>query len=105
METPDCWTILKVNYKGETFYKLLAGWSGSYLYGTSWKLNSGIDKVEVDEDSYLFYGRSGTVYKCHKEGYGLRMATAPTWNEIKERYPDYVTLEEDCDWSKKDWTI
>jgi hypothetical protein len=102
---PDCWVILKVDHKGEIFYKILAGWSGSYLNGDSWRLNSGINKAELDGDYYSFHSASGSVYKCHKDGYGLRMATIHIWENIKQKYPEYITLEDDCDWSQKDWTI
>ena len=76
MHTPDCWVILQLNNNKEILYKVLAGWSGSYLYGQSWQLNSGIVKVEIEDDYYLFHGYSGSIYKCHKNGYGLNNMTA-----------------------------
>ena len=46
---PDSWVIIKISgIEAKDFYKVLAGWSGSYLYGDSWRMNSGIDKVEFD---------------------------------------------------------
>jgi hypothetical protein len=71
METPDKWVILKLNSNGKTLFKVLAGWSGSYLKGQSWRINSGIVKVESNEDHYMFYGHSGSVYKCRKTCYGM----------------------------------
>jgi hypothetical protein len=68
--TPDNWVVVKV---GKDFYKVLAGWSGGYLDSDRWKLNSGISEVKEDGDYWLFVGRSGSVYKCHKGGYGTRM--------------------------------
>lgn len=76
MYTPDKWIILKIKYKTETLYKVLAGWSGSYLEGQSWKLNSGINKISMDGDYYLFEGYSGSTYKCHKNAYGTNMITS-----------------------------
>lgn len=73
---PDKWVVLQINNKGEVFYKVLAGWSGSYLYGQSWQLNSGIKRVDVEDNYYLFHGYSGSIYKCHKDGYGLNSMTA-----------------------------
>lgn len=73
MTTPDKWVIVKLKHKGETFYKVLAGWSGSYLEGQSWRMNSGIAKVEATETHYLFTGFSGSVYQCSKNGYGTNM--------------------------------
>jgi hypothetical protein len=68
--TPDKWIIIKGTVNNKTIFKVLAGWSGSYLEGQSWRINSGITKVEVNDDSYLFHGHSGSVYKCRKTGYG-----------------------------------
>lgn len=72
---PDKWIILKIKAKTETLYKVLAGWSGGYLEGQSWKINSGISKVSKKGDYYLFEGYSGSVYKCHKKAYGTNMIT------------------------------
>jgi len=98
---PDSWVVLKMTHKDQTFYKVLGGWSGGYLNGTSWRLNSGIEKCEYDvgNDKWRFYGSSGSVYSCHVESYGLKMSTAGVWNEMKTRYPDQVEMMPDCDWS------
>ena len=102
---PDSWVVIKMTNKDQTFYKVLGGWSGGYLNGTSWRLNSGIEKVELNNDRYIFHGASGSVYSCHKESYGLKMSTAATWNEMKTRYPDQVELLDDCDWTKFDFGV
>ena len=60
---PDYWTIIDT---GECC-KVLAGWSGGYLDGDSWKLNSGITKVEDLGDEWAFHGVTGSVYYCNKE--------------------------------------
>lgn len=100
---PDCWVVLKMIHKDQTFYKILGGWVGGYLNGDSWRLNSGVEKVELDNDLYKFYGSSGSVYNCHKSGYGLCMSTAGIWNQMKTRYPDQVELLDDRDWSTMEW--
>ncbi len=75
--TPDKWVMLKfVSERHTTVYKVLAGWYGSYTTGDSWKLNSGVTKIEEDGDWYLFHGYSGSVYRCHKKSYGLSVYTA-----------------------------
>lgn len=101
--TPDSWVILKMTHKDETFYKVLGGWSSSYLYGDSWRLNSGIERVELEDNVYKFYGSSGSVYNCSKDNYGLRISTANIWDKMKEKYPDQVELLEDRDWSTMEW--
>lgn len=71
--TPDNWVIVEIADKDTTFYKVLGGWSGGYLDGDRWRINSGITEVEEKEDHYLFYGQSGSVYKCWKESELIRM--------------------------------
>ena len=73
-ETPEQWVVLKfkAGLTDDTIYKVFAGWRGGYLNGDRWKLNSGITKVEEDDDYFYFYGYSGSCYKCHKNGYGLK---------------------------------
>ena len=75
--TPDRWVLLKfISEQGTTVYKVLAGWAGSYTTGASWKLNSGVTKIEEDGQCYLFTGSSGSVYRCPKESYGLSVYMA-----------------------------
>jgi hypothetical protein len=108
MNYPNSWVILKITgpeteNKDPTVYayKVLAGWSGSYLNGSSWQLNSGIVDVEEDKEHFLFSSHSGSVYICHKDTYGISMATAEVWNTLQTRYPGQVELmPENTDWSK-----
>jgi hypothetical protein len=67
-QTPDRWLIIDCG--GDGLYKVFATWSGGYLDGDSWRLNSGIESVEEDGDYLLFHGHSGSIYKCHKDSYG-----------------------------------
>lgn len=104
VETPDNWVILKIKNDDETFYKVLAGWSGSYLYGDSWRMNSGIVSITEDSHSYHMQRTSGSVYRCGKNSYGVRMNIAGVLNQLQERYPDTVELmPEDTDWMSIDW--
>lgn len=103
--TPDNWVVIKI--KGDDpHYRVLAGWSGGYAHGSSWRMNSGITKA-VDVGGWVhFYGSSGSRYSCHKESYGLRMGNAYVWNRLKEKYGDRVELlDEETDWSNIDWII
>jgi len=65
---PDQWCIIRIF---DSVYKVFGSWSGGYLDGDSWKLNSGIDRIEEDGDYWLFYGYSGSCYRCHKKTYGI----------------------------------
>ncbi len=101
--TPDNWVVLKIK-EGKLdggFYKVLGGWSGGYLDGDSWRMNSGISGVTEDGGYLLFHGYSGSVYRCHKGGYGLRMNNAGVYNHLKENeaFEGQITLmPEDTDW-------
>lgn len=80
--TPDHWVMVKLTHKGKPIYKILAGWGGSYLYGASWKLNSGVTEVTEDDTHYSFKGSSGSVYHCHKKAYGFSGYTAQVYNNF-----------------------
>ena len=103
--SPDNWVVIK--YKGDDpHYKVLAGWSGGYLDGDSWRMNSGIVRVEEDEHLFLFYGASGSCYECNKQSYCLRKNNAHIWAKLQEIYGDKVELmPEDTDWRSMDWII
>lgn len=97
---PDNWVVLKIDTKDSpVLYKILAGWSGGYLQGDSWRMNSGITKVEDAGEYWKFYGHSGSCYACHKDQYRLRMNSAGIYNKLKKQFGDMVELlSEDTDW-------
>lgn len=83
---PDNWIVFE--FKGpdnKLHRKVLAGWSGSYLDGSSWKVNSGIKNTTQDNDYLYFEGYSGSVYKCNKKCYGIRMNNAHVWEQIQKQ--------------------
>ena len=60
---PDKWVMVKFNVNGKPIHKILASWYGGYAKGDSWKLNSGVTKIEEDGQLYRFHGSSGSVYQ------------------------------------------
>lgn len=103
--TPDNWVIVRFN-GDKPHYRVLGGWSGGYLHGSSWRMNSGITECIEEDDHWLFIGSSGSAYACHKGAYGLRMNTIGTWNYLETLYRDRVELlEENTDWNSVDWGI
>lgn len=89
--TPNNWIILEIDNKYEhVYYKVLAGWSGGYLDGDSWKLNSGIVEVKDVGKYYDFVGTSGSVYHCHKGQEQVRMNTSGVLNELLGKFPDTI---------------
>jgi hypothetical protein len=94
-ETPNKWVIIKLPNNS---YKVFGTWTGGYLGGDRWKLNSGIDKVEQDENFYYFIGFSGSCYKCHKKGYGTATSYGSgVLNKIIEQGKGQVELMKDVD--------
>lgn len=84
---PDCWVIIRISPNGqEPHYRILAGWYGGYLDGDHWKINSGIEKVEVEGDYYKFIGTSGSTYYCHKEAERLSGMTSSVFNMYEEQF-------------------
>ncbi len=103
--TPDNWVIIKL--KGDDpHYRVLAGWSGGYLTGDHWRMNSGITEVIEEDDRWLFVGSSGSTYACHKDSYCLRMNNAHIWSHLQKLHGDKVELmDEDTNWHSLDWII
>ena len=99
---PDNWVVIHIK-SGAPHYRVLAGWSGGYLDGDSWRMNSGITRVEVTDEGFDFYGSSGSCYSCHKSAYGLRMNTAPIWGKVQAAY-DVELMDEATDWTIVEWT-
>ena len=94
--TPDAWVIIEVNHEGEQFQKILSGWSGSYLYGDSWRMSSPIKEMHMDvsKDYIVVETNSGSVYNLRKDYQGLRMSNAGIYNQLKERFGDSVEIVE-----------
>ena len=84
--TPDSWAIVKIQYeKYETIYKVLAGWSGSYLYGASWKLSSGIVTFEDKGEHYESLQDSGSTYVLYKSSERMSAIMASTFASFAEQ--------------------
>ena len=101
---PDNWVIFKIIKDGFIIYKVLGGWSGGYLHSSSWQMNSGIVGVTENASYYHFKGYSGSLYKCSKTSYGIRMNIAAVADNLLKKYPDTVTLmSEDTNWFDLDF--
>jgi len=75
MYEPDKWVLVKIDGI-DPHYRVFGTWLGGYLNGDSWRMNSGVTSVEEEGDFYLFYGTSGSCYKCHKKSYGSSAFTS-----------------------------
>lgn len=104
----DNWVVLKIQPEAsgdqEVFYKLLQGWSGGYLTGDSWQMNSGIERVVKTDGVYEVFGYSGSVYKVPEGSYGVRLNISGVIDYYEERYPNCIKVMPDCDWSEFKWS-
>lgn len=97
---PDKWVILKFKRPTDTFFKVLGSWYGGYLNGDSWRLSSGLERIEEDGDTLLMHNFSGSVYKVHKKTEGMSMLAAGIFETAKKEGAEnnvevsMVTVEE-----------
>ncbi len=80
MHKPDKGIIVKIPQGA----KVLGSWSGGYLDGDSWRLSSGLERIEEDGDYYLMHNYSGSIYKCHKETEGMNRMALSIFNQLKD---------------------
>ena len=94
--TPDSWVIVEINHEGQQFQKILSGWSGSYLYGDSWRMSSKIKQldIKVNQDFFTVETDSGSTYILWKNRQGLRMSNSGIYNELKEKFGDAIEIVE-----------
>ena len=99
---PDRWVVLKIlSVSDGTFYKVLGSWYGGYANGNFWRLNSGIQRVvKASKDTFLFYGFSGSCYKCGINNYGMHLESSGVVEELKKGRADIIVevLPHDTDW-------
>jgi hypothetical protein len=96
--TPNNWVIVKLTSAEGVIHKVLAGWSGGYLEGNSWRMNSGIVRASEEGDYILFHGESGSVYKCHKDAQRLSNSTAGIYNTLVEQGKQKGVVVEIIEW-------
>jgi hypothetical protein len=100
---PDRWTIIRIHATGQIIYKVFASWSGGYTGSDSWKINSGITRATLVGDRWEFDGSSGSVYSCHKDGYGTNGYGGHVLNGLLEKAEqqgiEIDVLSKDTDWA------
>jgi len=89
--SPDSWQLVRVRTLRDrshvipkdtsaAYYRILAGWSGSYMYGSSWKLSSGCEQVLDEGDNWRVPQSSGSVYVLRKNS---ERSSAATWGVLE----------------------
>ena len=92
---PDKWVVVEVTPEGEEpFLKVFARWSGGYLSGDSWRLNSGVSSVDNEEDGcYYVFSESGTCYRCNKGQYGVAgLSNYGVLETLKKKFGDRLKV-------------
>lgn len=86
---PDRWVIIEgVWFNGEPTRRVLAGWSGGYLYDDEWRMSSGITNITEYDDRYEIDNHSGSHYICYKNRRGLTSLSAAALKSYQEKYPE-----------------
>jgi hypothetical protein len=94
MNTPHKWVMLKLtNNEGKTHYRVFASWYGGYANSDSWRMNSGVTKIEATENYFDFIGSSGSVYRCGRQNYGTSGYSQGVLSGIIKDVSDNVTIE------------
>lgn len=98
---PDTWELVKItDKKGEINVKILAEWSGSYIYGRNWRLSSGIVTIVSDGDHFIIDNRSGSSYKVDKSRKSLGSLSLDVYKQlenagkIKEYTVEIISIEQ-----------
>lgn len=90
---PNNWQVIKVVPKSTpeiTHYRILAGWTGSYSYGSSWKLSSGIEQIIDLTFNWKVPQTSGSVYVLNKHQEHMSVATMGVLESVQSSNPDVV---------------
>ena len=89
MNAPNSYRILLIDTPdNKPLVKVFASWSGGYLSGDEYRINSGTELITEDESHYFFHGYSGSIYKLRKDVQGsLTSYSAGIYNRI---------LQQDC---------
>ncbi len=90
---PVAWAIIRFRNGDEDIYKVMGGWYGGYLYGDSWRLNSGIVEVIDKGDTYEFVGASGSIYICDKANERFTGLMASVYQGWKNVASDKIEIE------------
>lgn len=87
--TPDAWVLIELKDPdtGLPFRKVLAGWIGGYLHSDSWRLSSGVTKIEQRDWGYAIHNESGSIYHVSRHNERFTNLTGSIYQQICERDP------------------
>jgi hypothetical protein len=86
MYQPDGWKFVKIIWPtGLEDIRLAGGWSGGYTTGDSWKLNSGVNRIEKGDGYYDVVGDSGSVYRINEHGEDRSLALTMAFSYLDQQ--------------------
>lgn len=94
--TPDKWALVRVKNKTTEWISVLAGWSGGYTQGDSWKLSSAVESVQQDKEAIYTAGKSGSVYKLRLNSAGVTVMTASIYAQLSESQNPEEGITAEC---------
>lgn len=62
---PDAWVIVELGPPDARYHRVLGGWYGGFAGSNSWRLSSGITRIEKDGYEWKVHNESGSIYHCH----------------------------------------
>lgn len=98
--TPDKWLLVMVTHPDyESIIKVMGSWYGGFTQGDSWRLSSGVVRIEKRDDGLIdFHNHSGSIYRVHKDSEGASMYTEGALANLGEGLPDVkierITLDD-----------
>jgi hypothetical protein len=106
MYHPDRWMLVYID-SDDPHYRVFGSWYGGYLHGDSWRLNSGIKLCVEDLDRFVsFIGSSGSVYRCHRDAYGVHGFNRMELDNLVEKSEGRMRVLEECpDLSTIQWEV
>ena len=90
---PDKWIVIKITHNDTIAYKLFTTTGGGYLYGDSWRMNSGIEQMIDKGRTIDVKGFSGSIYSCGKGSYGLSAYGGGVLSGFINAVPSDVKIE------------
>lgn len=99
--TPDRWIVVKLTAEGRHHYRVFATWYGGFAGSDSWRLNSGITGVTIEDGVLHFSGSTGSIYRCHPGRWGLSGYGSGVLSRLIAGAPntEIQQLSEDTDWA------
>ena len=87
--TPDAWVLIELKDPdtGVPYRKVLAGWHGGYLGDDSWRLSSGVTKIERLDWGYAIHNESGSIYRVSRHNERFTNLMASIYEKIRKRDP------------------